>query len=233
MAPRLLDLFCKAGGAAVGYHRAGFDVVGVDIKHQPRFPYPLIVDDALDVLRQLVAGWSIGPSMPDGKRYRLSDFAAIHASPPCQAYSAASGAAAAGHPDLVGPTRALLLAAGKPWVIENVVGSPLSFSMLLCGSMFGMEVRRHRLFESSHLMLSPGPCRHGSQKRVLSVTGTGYGGKFKRNGQKPSGVTEAREVMGIDWMTIAELSQAIPPAFTEYVGKQLMEAVGASTGAGA
>ncbi len=209
--PRLLDLFCGAGGCSVGYHRAGFKVVGVDIKPQPNYPFEFHQGDALEFLER-----------------HGQDFDAIHASPPCQAYSAATaGKNRENHPDLIGPCRDLLTLTGLPWVMENVSGSPLAgLSAVLCGSMFGMKIRRHRLFEASFLILTP-PCNHAAQPVVLSVTGTGYGGKHKgHNGTKPSGIVEAREVMGVDWpMTIRELSNAIPPAYTQYVGNQLLAIV--------
>lgn len=205
---RLLDLFCGAGGAAVGYHRAGFtEIVGVDNRPQPRYPFAFVQADALEYLAEHGRG-----------------FDAIHASPPCQAYSAATKEGHRGnHPDLIGVTRGLLVRTGKPWVIENVPGAPLQgWPALLCGSMFGMKIRRHRLFECSLLILTP-PCNHASQPVVFSVTGSGYGGKHKgHNGIKPRGIVQARVVMGIDWpMTIGEVSNAIPPAYTEFIGRQL------------
>jgi DNA (cytosine-5)-methyltransferase 1 len=207
--PLLLDLFCGAGGVARGYQMAGFHVTGVDVKSQPRYAGDEFVQaDALEYLEA------------HGREYD-----AIHASPPCQRYSAATKDANKGnHPDLIEPCRDLLVLIGKPWVMENVVGSPFSFAAVLCGSMFGMKVRRHRLFESSFLILTPS-CNHAAQPVVLSVTGTGYGGKHKgHNGTKPDGVEYAREVMGINWpMTISELSNAIPPAYCRYVGNQLMQ----------
>src|SRR5512139_314282 len=146
--PRILDLFCGAGGAAVGYHRAGFDVVGVDINPQPNYPFEFVQADALWALQQLQVG-----SLLD---YHLSDFDAIHASPPCQRYSTATkrNGTELEHPDLIGPTRELLQATGLPYVIENVVGAPLRDSILLCGSWFalgadGYRLKRHRLFETS------------------------------------------------------------------------------------
>jgi DNA (cytosine-5)-methyltransferase 1 len=222
--PRLLDLFCKAGGAAVGYHRAGFDVVGVDHEPQPRFPFAFHQADALDFLRG------------HGR-----EFDAIHASPPCQAYTVSRTRSKhrKRHQDLVGPVRKLLGEAGRPWVIENVVGAPLYFAAVLCGSMFGLgaagddgtfrPLRRHRLFESSFLLLSPG-CACGSGEKI-GVYGNGGGWANRhdpdRRGYKGH-VGESRAAMGIDWMTIAELSQAIPPAYTEFVGRQLLSALGGS-----
>jgi len=213
--PRLLDLFCGAGGCAVGYHRAGFDVVGVDIKPQKRYPFGFIQGDALEYLSE------------HGR-----EFDAIHASPPCQRYSVARQSD--NHPDLVPPIRNLLLAIAKPWVIENVIGSPLGPSLLLCGSMFGLLVQRHRVFESSNLFLSPGPCNHaafkgsypcgrsngtaraGERSRVVHVYGQGCS-------RGPRGLWA--KAMGIGWMTMKEMAQAIPPAYTEFVGKQLLEAL--------
>ena len=149
MRPRLLDLFCGAGGAAVGYHRAGFDVVGVDITPQPNYPFEFVQADALDCARLVI-------------RCGTATFDAIHASPPCQAYIAACRRAtsAADHPDLIGPTRELLQATGLPYVIENVARRPAaSTAVLLCGSMFGLGVRRHRLFETNWPLMTPLPAR--------------------------------------------------------------------------
>jgi DNA (cytosine-5)-methyltransferase 1 len=242
--PLLLDLYCGAGGCAVGYHRAGFDVIGVDNRPQPRYPFPLIVADALDVLRMLNAGWSEGPSMPDGRRYKLEDFAAIHASPPCQRYSRAAFEVRhkEKHPDLLPATRAALENAEKPWVIENVDGAPVSvFSIKLCGLMFGLKVFRHRWFESSHLLFAP---HHPSHRgKIIGKDGmccvVGHGGgvsrrmrdQMKRLSRDGSGgqqnKAEWEEAMGIDWMTRNQLSQAIPPAYTHYVGEQLLAVVNA------
>ena len=199
--PRLLDLFCGAGGAAMGYFEAGFDVVGVDLAPQPRYPFEFHQADALT--------------------FPLEGFAAIHASPPCQAYSVATADPSL-HPDLYGPTKARLTETSIPWVIENVPGAPYRSGVVLCGSMFDMKIRRHRNFETSFPLLT-WPCNHGAQKIVLSVTGTGYGGQFgTRNGTKPRDLAEAQEVMGVDWMLLRELSEAIPPAYTRFIGEQLL-----------
>jgi len=214
--PRLLDLFCGAGGAAMGYSRAGFKVVGVDIKPQPRYPFKFIQADALLFLREMMS-----PRQWQDSGKECWDFAAIHASPPCQAYSSAS-IPGKPYPDLYEETRILLEHTGLPWVLENVRGAPHRSGVVLCGSQFGMRIRRHRYFETSFPMLIS-PCNHEDQGQTLSVTGNGYGGKHKgHNGMKPRDVGEAREVMGIDWMTIKELSQAVPPAYTELVGTQLL-----------
>jgi DNA (cytosine-5)-methyltransferase 1 len=203
--PRLLDLFCGAGGAAMGYHRAGFDVVGVDIEPQPHYPFEFHQGNALAVLGAGFVGWN-----------SLRDFDAIHASPPCQAYSVAAKYqrnAGKEYPDLIGPTRELLEATGLPWVIENVPGAPMRTDVMLCGSQFGLNVRRHRLFEFSEppFQLMP-PCVHDSH-----VVGP-YGNP---NAMKGSGKDWAA-AMGIDWMTTPEMTQAIPPAYTEWIGAQLI-----------
>jgi DNA (cytosine-5)-methyltransferase 1 len=209
--PRLLDLFCGAGGAAMGYARAGFEVVGVDIKPQPHYPFEFVRDDALEVLKILATGYPL--FSPD----------AIHASPPCQAFTNARTIHGVGaHLDLLTPTRTLLQATGLPWVIENVPGAPMRADVILCGSQFGLEdpgvggLVRHRLFEFSDppMHLLP-PCTHS--KATISVFGHG--------GHIYHGVASWRRAMGIDWMTRDELSQAIPSAYTEWIGHQLITAL--------
>jgi DNA (cytosine-5)-methyltransferase 1 len=222
--PRLLDLFCGAGGCAVGYARAGFEVVGVDHVKQPRYPFEFVQGDALEYLA------AHGP-----------EFDAIHASPPCQGYSQTRFVVSTkgkDYPQLLGKTRSAMEATGLPWVIENVPGAPMG-GVELCGTMFGLGVRRHRLFEASFLLVGPAVgCTHrGSDLGV-------YAGKVTRLGTKAaayvasSGRThyrpqlasrpEGAEAMGIGWMNPAELSQAIPPAYTEFVGRQLIDIVRAA-----
>jgi DNA (cytosine-5)-methyltransferase 1 len=223
---RLLDLFCGAGGCAVGYHRAGFtEIVGVDNRPQKRYPFAFVQADALEYVRD------------HGK-----EFDAIHASPPCQRYTRASftNDNRGKHPDLLGPTRELLKRTGLPWVIENVPGAPLEgWPIQLCGLMFGLKVFRHRWFESSLFIMSlPHPTHFG---KVIGKDGmccvVGHGGGCSRRmrsqvlrhgagGQQ----TKADWVLatGIDWMTRNEMSQAIPPAYTEFVGRQLLSALEAS-----
>jgi len=219
--PALLDLFCGAGGAAMGYYRAGFDVVGVDNRPMPRYPFEFRQADALEFLAE------------HGR-----EFDAIHASPPCQAYSVLRRANPdAEYPDLIGPIRELLTQTGLPWVIENVPGAPLRHSIILCGSMFGLgsgerQLRRHRLFETNFPVLQQAICRH--QGEAIGVYGGGPTGRYtfengakkdyyNRRGGYQGRIDEKREAMGIDWMTGRELSQAIPPAYTEFIGKQLFD----------
>jgi DNA (cytosine-5)-methyltransferase 1 len=209
--PLLRDLFCGAGGCSVGYHRAGFTVIGYDNKPQPHYPFEFHRADALDV---------IGGHGDDTDVW--------HASPPCQRWST-STAEPGRHPDLVTPIRALLLATGRPYVIENVPGAPLHAPIMLCGHAFGLEVRRHRLFESNLMMLSPGcGCDSGQPVGVY-----GHSDKIghlrpdgTRRGRKAATLAEARAAMGIDWMTWRELAQAIPPPYTQFVGEQLLEQIG-------
>lgn len=227
--PRLLDLFCGAGGAAMGYHRAGFDVVGVDSAPIRRFPFEFHRLDAMEVLHGQT-------------EIRPWDFDAIHASPPCQAYSITKHAHNREHPDLVPETRHLLKSLGIPWVMENVKGAPMPDSLVLCGSMFDLtawdhyindwvQLQRHRLFESSFYLMAPGPCRHRAGVRVGGV----YGGAWSKNKtidptiKRTGGYTPPddvqRTLMGIDWMTRQQLNQAIPPAYTEWIGRQLLAAI--------
>lgn len=220
MRPLLLDLFCGAGGAAMGYHRAGFDVVGVDIDPQPNYPFAFIQADALAFLSN--AG------------FFLAGFDAIHASPPCQRFSTATkrNGTQDEHPDLIGPTRELLEQKGLPYVIENVMGAPLFQPLLLCGSAFhlgadGYRLKRHRLFERSWAPGGDSLCRcHLDSRPVMDVTGGGPTRKPRADGGggRPYKGTadQARRIMGIDWMTKRELNEAIPPAYTELIGLQLL-----------
>lgn len=225
--PLLLDLFCGAGGCAVGYHRAGFDVVGVDIKPQPRYPFEFIQADALEYILEL-AGYANG----------LYD--AIHASPPCQAYTSLSSmkhVQANNHKDLIPATRALLVKSGLPYVIENVPGAPLRNPMMLCGTMFdGLGVKRHRLFESNVSLVSTKRCdhsRHRNPPRFKTFRhGVWYLSRFcpaygHGGGKGASGVADWGPAMGIDWMpSRRQIAQAIPPAYTEFIGRQLLAAIG-------
>lgn len=220
MRPRILDLFCGAGGAAMGYYHAGFDVVGVDHKPMKHYPFEFHQADALEFLAE-----------------HGCEFDTIHASPPCQAFTPLKRMwNAKEHPDLVGVTREKLDAIGGPYVIENVPGAPLVNATMLCGSMFrlgcdGGELRRHRLFECSfHVGLTP-PCKHGWSGPNGETIGV-YGGHGRDRRRRTNGqhfpTAKRAEAMGIDWMTGAELSQAIPPAYTEFIGRQLLVALARS-----
>lgn len=215
MKPRLLDLFCGAGGCSRGYQLAGFHVTGIDINPQPRYCGDEFIQmDALAIDVDWVR----------------NNFDAVHASPPCQAYCALKHLTRKEYPDLVDRTRKLLIEIGMPYVIENVPGAPLINPVLRCGSAYGLRVKRHRLFESS-FMLPGGACFHQLQGRPIDVSGTG-GRRINRrmddhggNTNKPRNLAEGRAAMGIDWMTRKELSQAIPPAYTEQIGKHLIKAM--------
>lgn len=208
-APWLLDAFCGAGGASVGYWLAGFNVVGVDIVDFKRYPFTLIVNDALQELRYL---------RKDGDLmgYR---FVGVHASPPCQAFTEAWKIRQNDHPDLVGPVRDLLEELGLPYVIENVEGAPLIEPVTLCGAMFGLRTYRHRLFETNFGLPQPPHPKH-----VARTTKMGRPPKpdeFMHVVGHFAGVPQAREAMGIPWMSRNELKEAIPPAYSEYIASYI------------
>lgn len=189
--PRLLDLFCGAGGAAMGYHRAGFEVIGVDIKPQPHYPFEFHQADTMT--------------------YPLEGFGAIHASPPCQGYSRMRHLPwlrEKEYPLLIAPIRRRLIAAGVPYVIENVMDAHLDGGWL-CGGMFNLPFYRHRAFETSFFWLQPA---HPTHRRVIEA-GRLLGGRLRR----------AHNDMKLDWMTPDERDEAIPPAYTEYIGKELLK----------
>lgn len=216
--PRLLDLFCKAGGAGMGYSRAGFDVIGVDIEEQPNYPFEFWQADALEVLE---AG-GVGP-------WLIEDFDAIHASPPCQAYTslrALGKSAGTGAPELIAPVRLLLHGTGLPYVIENVEGArgDMVEPLRICGSSFHLGVRRHRWFETNFPMMTLS-CAHGSVPRPIAVYGDHPEDSKRDNLNRARTLQEGAEAMGIDWMTWAELTQAVPPAYTEFIGYALMAAL--------
>lgn len=221
MMRRILDLYCCAGGAGMGYHRAGFEVVGVDIKPQPHYPFAFVQMDAIATMNTLLDGDCITDNRGDA--WYLDDFDAIHASPPCQKYTLAcqqwrkNGVV---YSDLIDETRSTLIKSRKPYVIENVLGAPLINPIILNGAMFGMNLRRTRLFETSFevgffLLPKEGLSRFRMGRAPAKDDPVVPVGHF-------SGVQRAREVMGIDWMSGKELTQAIPPAYTEYIGEILL-----------
>jgi DNA (cytosine-5)-methyltransferase 1 len=212
--PRLLDLFCGGGGATRGYQLAGFHVTGVDLA-----PMPHYCGD------EFIQG--------DALTFPLDGFDAIHASPPCQAHVQWQGinrkkwGSVPDHPDLIAPIRGRLAAVGVPYVIENVVGAPLHNSVLLCGSMFGLGVRRHRLFESNIAMLRPN-CQHTGDE--IAVYGKLDGRRIwtRQDGNEVRAartLEQAQAAMGIGWMTWDELREAIPAAYTEFIGERLLAMV--------
>lgn len=240
---KLLDLFACAGGAGEGYHRAGFDVYSVDIADQPNNPFPFLKGDVLKVLIDLLLGESI--TFSNGETLGLEDFHTIHASPPCQAYSVTKSKTSHNrkkeHVDLVAPTRDLLNQTGKPWIMENVVGAPLIDPVALCGTQFGLvaedvdgvplRLLRHRLFESTVSIVAPPHVSHRKDS-TLTASVFGSGGTYTpahrdnrlRGGGYVPHISVIRKLMGIDWMkTRYELSQSIPPAYTEFLGRQLAE----------
>lgn len=219
--PVLIDLFCGAGGAAMGYHNAGFQVIGVDNQPQPNYPFEFHQADALT--------------------YPLTGADAVHASPPCQAHvkglAAANKAQGRGlnHKNLIEPTRARLQAAGVPYVIENVPGAPLHNPVTLCGSSFGLAVRRHRLFETNFPVMTF-PCAHHLQTNPRYWTGWTPGGERRLSTVvqvygNSGGTNEWPAAMDIHWMTTSELAQAIPPAYTRHIGEYLLAAVTAKEAA--
>lgn len=203
---KLLDLYCGSGGASTGYAQAGFKVTGVDISNHKDYPFTFIKANVLSLDKSF-----------------LDQFDVIHASPPCQSFSSLRKLAIAqGHdskkPNLIPQTRDMIK--HKPYVIENVPGSPLNNPVQLCGSAFDLKVRRHRLFESN-MLLQGTNCYHKAQGKVIGVWG-------HRNDQIPGGgksastIEEARMAMGLNYMNWANIIEAIPPAYTEYLGRQII-----------
>jgi DNA (cytosine-5)-methyltransferase 1 len=207
---RLLDLYCKAGGASKGYADAGFDVVGIDIKKQKRYPYEFIQADCLEIIKDLDY---------------LRTFDVIAASPPCQTHSRTkhlrnAQGKSTDKVDLIPQTRQALIESGKPYVIENVPGAPLVDPVQFCGSSFGLKVRRHRLFESS-IKIVGSICDHKTQGKPVGIYGS-MRDEIPQGGHTAKSIEEARDAMGIDWMIWRELVEAIPPRYTYEIGKQLI-----------
>lgn len=190
----------------MGYHRAGFDVVGVDIAPQPRYPFEFVQDDALVYFISAAHG-----------------FDAVHASPPCQAHTRAQKIRRNDHPDLLEPTRDMLANAGIPYVIENVPGAPLVDPVELCGSMFGLTTYRHRLFETNWALTVPSHPEHTA--RTTKMGRPPKDGEFMHIVGNFSGVDHGRQVMGMPWASRDGLREAIPPAYTEFIGTQLLAEV--------
>lgn len=221
--PKLLDLFCKAGGCSAGYAKAGFEVIGVDINPQPNYPYQFIQADAIEILKDAEF---------------LSQFSAIHASPPCQFHSKAKSLSVARnggkygeHPDLIPQTRELLKQSGLPYVIENVAGSTLINPIKLFGSQFkGLYTQRERWFESNITLREPDEEKR-KMKTPAAGNGIGEDGSISICGSGGVRGLNAKQITlywgfamgGIDWMTRDELAEAIPPAYTEFIGRQLIE----------
>ena len=200
---RILDLFCGAGGAAMGLHQAfpEAEIVGVDIEPQPRYPFTFI---CVDVFKA---------------DFISSEFDFVWASPPCQHYTQMLNhglTPRSNHPDLIEPTRKLLIRSGIPWVIENVVGAPLLDAIRLCGLMFGLQTLRHRRFECSFAVTEPQHPKHNGK----GIRNQKDGGQYYRCYGHETGKREWGKAMGINWMKTPELAQAIPPAYSKYIGEQ-------------
>jgi DNA (cytosine-5)-methyltransferase 1 len=227
--PWAIDLYCGAGGAGEGLRRAGYRVLGVDVNPQPRYR----------------AGEFLQMSVLDLTPSFLAAFDGIWASPPCQAHTSLKTMHnARPHLDLIPETRALLMASGRPWIMENVPGAPLINATRLCGTMFGLgfedaELRRHRDFEASFPLVAPGLCKHGERDvigiygghvrnrrrcRTIGIYGEGVRDSRRKfdKGVADFSIGAGRIAMDIDWMTVAELSQAIPPAYSEFLGRQML-----------
>jgi DNA (cytosine-5)-methyltransferase 1 len=201
----------------MGFHWAGFDVIGVDIEPQPNYPFEFVQGD-----------WSAALQMAIASR---RGFDAIHASPPCPAYSVITSDPTE-HPRLIAPVRDKLRASGLPYVIENVEGAARDMiaPVRLCGSAFGLKVRRHRLFESNVGLMST-PCNHRAQGKALGVYGHIDGpnaARGSKHGDKARTLDEAREAMGMPWASWNGCREAIPPTYTEFIGDQLMAHLQAS-----
>lgn len=209
---KLLDLFCGAGGASMGYAMAGFDVTGIDVKHGKRYPFTYIKGDVKDYLN---------PEF-------LSQFDVIAASPPCQTFSAtqhlrnAQGKSTT-KVNMIPEVREALIQSGKPYIIENVPNAPLINPVQLCGSHFGLKVRRHRLFESNVQLVGTG-CNHKEQGKPVGIYGS-MRDEIPNGGHTAKTMDEANAAMGIDWMIWTELVESIPPVYTHYLGKQICDVI--------
>ena len=201
---RVLDVFCCQGGASKGYSDAGFNVVGVDLSPQPRYPFTFVQADAIAFISE-----------------HGHEFDFIHASPPCQRYSATQRIQGNDHPDLIGPTREALTATGRPWVIENVMDAApeLRNPVMLCGEMFGIRTYRHRLFESGGGFSFEPPAHPSHRARTTKMGRPVQPGEYMHVVGNFTGVSEARDIMGMPWASRDGLREAIPPVYAEYVGR--------------
>lgn len=207
--PRLLDLYCCQGGASMGYHRAGFDVVGVDLSPQPRYPFDFHQADAIEYV------------LEHGHKFDL-----IHASPPCQLYSKTHRINRSDFPDLIAATREAIAQVNTAWVIENVVDArdELLEPQMLCGEMFGLRTYRHRLFETSWVWDEPEHPSHVA--RTTKMGRAVRDGEYMHVVGNFSGVQQARDIMDMQWASRDGLREAIPPAYSEYIGRAFREATG-------
>lgn len=207
---RILDLFCGAGGAGWGYHLAGFSVLGVDIDPQPSYPFSFFQHDALEVAAEMA-----------------QDFDAVHASPPCQGYTTMNNRHGSSSPLLIDEVRDLLQATGKPWVIENVVGarSYMRHPVLLHGGMFGLDVYRPRLFETNWLLMSPPRAKRPEDAAAIYGKNDGRRLFTRVDGSELRVATleRAREAMEMPWADWHGVKEAIPPAYTRWIGERLLE----------
>ena len=203
---KLLDTYCCQGGASAGYIAAGFDVVGVDFEHQPRYPYPFKQADAVQYIRD-----------------HGHEFDAIHASPPCQRYSKAQRIQNREHPDLISATREACLEVGVPFVIENVEDArgELVNPAMLCGEFFGLRTYRHRLFETSFHVEIPLHFEH--VERTVKMGRAVNPGDWYHAVGNFSGVDYIREDMGVPWMNRDGIRECIPPLYAEFIGRQLAQ----------
>jgi DNA (cytosine-5)-methyltransferase 1 len=213
---RLLDICCKQGGASMGYHLAGFDVTGFDREPQPRYPFPFIQGD----LRDLDPQWI------------RDNFDAVTGSPPCWAHSDLAHRTGLEYEDFIPETRALFEASGLPWVIENVEGAPLIDPIVLCGTQFpGLRVIRHRLFESNIPLAAPAVHPRHELVYTRDKRKAHYGrldewtAPVSVNGGGNCTKAAAEDAMGVPagWMTKDGLNQAIPPAYSRHIGRQLAD----------
>jgi DNA (cytosine-5)-methyltransferase 1 len=207
--PHLLDLFCCAGGAAMGYHKAGFEVIGCDIKDQPNYPFKFVKGDWKDVLNE------------------YKDWAdCFHASPPCQDYSRTKSLHENEYPALIKEVRDAFKETGKPYIIENVLGAPMENVIILDGIMFGLKVVRRRKFESNILLMMPGKGLKRGSVGAKNCTHKDFDGYYIVGGHQMGTLEEWKQAMGIDWnIAREELAEAIPPAYTFFLGEQLMSAI--------